>query len=294
MRDRRPHAGFGLLDLMISTLVMSVLLVGFYKFAASSTRLTYLAASQTKVSDSGRALRHRLTAMFRNMGLNEELRPYPLCSGTSPGCDPSANLHRFGISEAMFSEIEYASDDDKNETVDSNKEIHRLFVAQDENSSPLSFEGLTDPTKEPCTPRSGTVFTETYRLYERVGSDVRVLADHVLCFELRYLRDGDTATEKRWQPVCPPTTDPSNNCPPALYLAGDFLQDPVTPGTQQERDHYDLITRIRKVQVGLKILGPEGAKFAAAGVKDPGAEQVVFDSKLGNPPWIPWAFDSKI
>ncbi|MFH1018641.1 MAG: hypothetical protein V1798_10745 [Pseudomonadota bacterium] len=303
----KASAGFGLVDLVVSLLVMSVLMAGLYKLSASSTRMTYVTTKSGKMSRDALGLRYRLEMAFRNMGLNETPVVYPICTGAagtySPDgygtCDPSPATKQFGFRSVNFSELEYASDDPANTSslgaVEA-KEVRQIFMAKTPTSTHWDALNITDPNKDPCTPLSGN-FSDTYNLYEAVGSDIQVLAQNVLCFEVRYFRDGDPdQAEQRWQPVCRADATGITNgsgittgpCP-SYTKPADLLTTSLA-----EYRRYELITKIRKVQVGFRVLGPQDPTLAGAGVPGPNVANVVFSANLANPPWMGWLYSSAL
>jgi hypothetical protein len=297
----RRNSGFGMAELLVGLVVMAIIMAVAFQFTLKTTRVTTFHGRTTKLSGDVAALQFRLTKMFREMGYNSNLVEYPLCCGTV------AESTRFGPTNLKFSEIEFTSDINPSGVagvVDA-EEKYALWVAKKETpGTHVNFDSITQDGGEPCTSTSGT-FTETYTLFKKIGSEESILADKVLCFEVRYYRTGSSdAWEKDWVQLCPADA----NCPTPHWPADDtdvshvpkatssnfqvaeFL--PVGPGDPSfdETAYYTKIRNdVQKIQVGIVVQGAVNPNKDKDGT-DPNdryeIHRIVFDAHLANLPWL--------
>ena len=298
----------GMIELLVALLATSILLLGAYQFASRTTRLNADAVHEIKLTGELLALKRKIEKSLRNLGYNPSMVPYPLCTGTSPGCVPDAAPLRIGITSAGFSRLEFTSDDNGivyagvTETSGPVKasERYAYWIASKTNpGTAIDFEGKTNPTAEPCTP-VGASFTERYALFTKVKpttpdvnanvntlpTEDAVLADDVLCLEIRYYRPGDPQIfERSWVRLCNSTA--IGKCPPDItgppgptnLRSREHLPLPPFPGSgatePEQRAYFGKIRDdLRKIEMGILFRLKTGE-----------VRRIHLETRLSNPPW---------
>ena len=107
--DRRQHlrrkasVGFGLVELMVTMVVLSVVMLGAFKFFVKSNRTTSGVVKKTVLDRQAVALKEELERALRNMGHNPRLLEY--------NTDPLVADERIGLTVAASHYFRYQSDD---------------------------------------------------------------------------------------------------------------------------------------------------------------------------------------
>jgi len=100
---RNPSTAFGLVELMVTMVVLSIVMLGAYKFFVKSNRATSVIVKKTLLERQAVALKDELERSIRNMGQNPTLKEYDT--------DPPDNDNRFGLTTAGPGHVRFQSDD---------------------------------------------------------------------------------------------------------------------------------------------------------------------------------------
>jgi len=300
---------------MISLLVLTIVLLGAYKFMNRVSRVTAQTLKTTDKSRETTALQLKLNRMLRNLGFNPGVVPYVV-----DPADPLRWDKRIGVTMISAIELDYTSNDNvlqegctpsnsacKNDVVQ-DSEKYELWIASDPAnpvSSKITGSGsgtflakLDQSADQLCTPVANEKFDQRYVLVGRTKASSTsmfadptvpvILEDKVLCMEIRYFTRGDTANgEKPWERLWSGSTvgPPTYPYQPPIY---------ANNGTPSEGDYFKFLRdRVQKIEIGLLLeVGTDQLKERDAANVNPltgdfrKTDRLIFETKIANQPWL--------
>jgi len=321
--------GFSLIELMVSMVLLSILLLGIYKLTMRTTRAAAAGTAMSNLTRQMSSLTGYLRKSIKSMGYNPLMSFYPICTGTSDpitACAPNTwtnpvlpiHSQRIGLNYVNTSGLVFTSDNDTSGAIDQPDESFAFWVAGDDPTAPVSFYGKTKIDSDPCIPKdSSTHFLTPYKLYGLNQSNPVVIAENVLCFEVRYFRKGRVdLNEEMWVQMCPydsdstlppvdidptagttvvsgynPETCPSpmtDNRKAEVFASPAFQDDAVN---FNEVNYFsDLRDKVQRIQMGILVQKLTGKECEQAKISDPSdeacQERSVIDVRLPNRPWL--------
>lgn len=191
-QNSNQSKGIGLVELMISLAVFSVLMVWAYKSMMSTNNVTVSVVRQTQRTQHEMEVRRSLENVIEKIGYNPKLRAYELLAA-----DPSnPDRHRVGVT-GMYqdrSEIRFTSDENADGEIQANEQF-RLWLAADETSDPVPVDASANG--DICAkPAPDSPLPQANKLFALVNSVPVVLAENARCFEIRFFKKGLSGSEK--------------------------------------------------------------------------------------------------
>lgn len=287
MKTLTPR-GFSLVELMVSLVMGSFLLIGAYQFISRNTRTTMETVKDSTFSRQQGMVKESLINYFDSIGYNPQAVPYAIAM-VSASDTPKAR--RIGISSYYSSFISFASDVDRNGVAEDGTE-RSAIVWRDSGDQIIDFQ--SDPDQPPCTPSQGNGMPLSGTLYLETGIDGQPgftktpIVEKVRCFEIQYSCEVNVVVGDNGQDVAISQGEPGDErCVGPFSDQGDsrvarqkykrwILNRSAIPGSGMDsntyavalpgngstaphpmRDYYKFIRdKIRHVKVGLVMEGP--------------------------------------